>query len=178
MLWRKLPCINGTRDLSMAMILLPMNRGQATLYLSQQRKLKQSKSCWTLIAGWLFDSDRRMTKLKILSLWLGIPLVPWIIHNELCIRRICASWISHMIDENRSGMLQTAILQHDNTASHRAVQNTKTIKWLLDNPLTHQTWPPCNYFLFPLIKSVLRDAIWGRCWSSSCNSEGYLWTTS
>ena len=28
-----------------------------------------------------------------------------IIHNEVVMRRICARWIPHMIDENRSGML-------------------------------------------------------------------------
>ena len=60
-----------------------------------------------------------------------------------------------MLDENRPGMLQTAILYHDNTASHRAVQNTETIKRLLDNPLTHQTWS----HVIILIKSVSRDAI-------------------
>ena len=57
-------------------------------------------------------------------------------------------------------MLQTAILHHDNAPSHRAAQTTVTIKRLgfdfLDHPLTHQTWPPMIFILFPLIKSVLR----------------------
>ena len=83
-----------------------------------------------------------------------------IIHNELGMRRICARWIPHMIDENRSGMLQTAILYHDNAPSHRAAQTTETIKRLgfelLDHPLTYQTWPLVIFFLFPLIKSVLK----------------------
>ena len=51
-----------------------------------------------------------------------------IIHNELGLRIICARLIPHMIDENRSGMLQIAILHHDNAPSHRAAQTTETIK--------------------------------------------------
>ena len=79
-------------------------------------------------------------------------------------RRICARWILHTIDENRPGMLETAFLYHDNTPSHRAVQTTETIKrtgfGLLDYPLTHQTWPlVIIFFLFPLIKSVLTGTI-------------------
>ena len=72
-----------------------------------------------------------------------------IIHNELCMKRICARWIPHMIDEKRPG----------NTPSHRAAQTTKTIKRLgfelLEHPLTHQTWTLVFFFLFPLVKSVL-----------------------
>ena len=63
-------------------------------------------------------------------------------------------------NEKRPGMLQTAILHHDNAPFHRAAQTTEKIKRLvfelLDHPLTHQTWPLVIYFLFPLIKSVLR----------------------
>ena len=66
-----------------------------------------------------------------------------------------------MIDEKRPGMLQRPIIHHDNAPSHRAAQTTETIKRLgfelLDHPLTHQTWPLVICFLFPLIKSVLRD---------------------
>ena len=85
-----------------------------------------------------------------------------IIHNELGMMRICARWIPHMVDENqmrkkRHGMLQTAILHHDNAPSHRAAQTTETIKRLgfelLHNPLTRQTLPLVIFFLFPLIKS-------------------------
>ena len=61
-----------------------------------------------------------------------------IIHNELGIRRICARWIPHMIDEIRPGMLETAILYHDNAPSHRAAQTTETIK---DSALNFQTTP-------------------------------------
>ena len=73
-----------------------------------------------------------------------------IIHSELGMRRICARWIPQIIDENqmrkkRPGTLQTAILHHDNVPLHRTAQTTVTIKRLgfelLDNPLTHQTWP-------------------------------------
>ena len=75
-----------------------------------------------------------------------------IIHNELGLRIICARLIPHMIDENRSGMLQIAILHHDNAPSHRAAQTTETIKRLgfgfLDHPLTDQTWPLVIFFYF------------------------------
>ena len=44
--------------------------------------------------------------------------------------------------------------------SERAAQTTETIKRLgfehLDHPLTHRTWPLVIFFLFSLIKSVLR----------------------
>ena len=54
-----------------------------------------------------------------------------IIHNELGMRRICARWIPHIIDENhmrkkRPGMLQTAILHHVNAPLHREAQITET----------------------------------------------------
>ena len=75
-----------------------------------------------------------------------------IIHNELGMKRICARWIPNMIDENRPGMLQTAILHHDNAPSHRSAQTVETIKRLgfelLDHPFTHQTWPLVNIFFF------------------------------
>ena len=65
-----------------------------------------------------------------------------------------------MIDENRSGMLQTAILHHDNAPPHRAAQTTEKIKRLgfalLDHPLLTRL-APCDIFPFPLIKRVLRD---------------------
>ena len=52
----------------------------------------------------------------------------------------------------RPGMLQTAILYHDNAPTHRAAQTTETIKRLgfelLDHPLTHQTWPLVIVFYF------------------------------
>ena len=48
------------------------------------------------------------------------------IHNEQNLRRICARLNPHMIDENRPGMLPTAILHHDNAPSHRAAQTTET----------------------------------------------------
>ena len=55
-----------------------------------------------------------------------------------------------MIDENRPGILQTAILQHDNAPYHRAAQTMETIKRLsfelLDHPFMHQT---CEDF-FPI----------------------------
>ena len=58
-----------------------------------------------------------------------------IIHNELGMRRICARWIPHMIGENqmlkkRPGMLQPAIIHHDNAPSYRAAQTIETIKRL------------------------------------------------
>ena len=62
-----------------------------------------------------------------------------IIHNELGIKKICVKWRCfgyqamccdsiHAMRNKRPGMLQTAILQHDNAPSHRAAQITKTIK--------------------------------------------------
>ena len=138
-------CLNGTVSLSKAIILLLVNRGQATPHPSQQRKLKQSKSCWTLIVGCLFDSDRRMT-IRDITIRTGntFGAVFRIFHNELVLRRICARLIPHMIDENRPGMLQTATLHHDNALSHRAAQTKETIRLglgFLDHPFTHQTWP-------------------------------------
>ena len=65
-----------------------------------------------------------------------------------------------MLDEKRPGMLHRGIIHHDNIPSHRAAKTTETIKRLgfelLDHPLTHQTWSLVIFFLFPLIKSVLR----------------------
>ena len=70
-----------------------------------------------------------------------------------------------MIDENqmrkkRPGMLQTAILRHDKAPLHRAAQTTETIKRLgfelLDNPPYSPDLATCDFYLFPLIKSVLR----------------------
>ena len=52
--------------------------------------------------------------------WYTFGMVFRIIHNELVMRRICARWIPHMIDEKRPGMLQTAIFHHDNTPSYIA----------------------------------------------------------
>ena len=54
------------------------------------------------------------------------------IHDKLGMRRICARWIPHMIDENqmrkkRPAMLQTAILHHNNALSHREAQTTETL---------------------------------------------------
>ena len=53
-----------------------------------------------------------------------------IIHNKLQVgmRRICASLIPHMIDERRPGMVQTAIIHHDNAPYHRATQTMETLK--------------------------------------------------
>ena len=87
-----------------------------------------------------------------------------IIHNELhvCMGRICVSWIPHIIDEKRPGILQTAILHHDNTPSHRATQNTETIKRLsfelLDHHpyLTHPTWPLVIFFSFSIDQVCLK----------------------
>ena len=105
-----------------------------------------------MIVGWL---------LEILRLGLGIPSVPCL---ELFMRRICARWIPHMIDEKRPGMLQTAIIHHGNAPSHRAAQTMETIKRfgfeLLDHPLLIRLGP-LWFFLFPLIKSVLRGT-WFR----------------
>ena len=79
-----------------------------------------------------------------------------IIQNELCMRRICARWIPHKIDEKvmrkkRPIMLQTAILHHDNL-SHRVAQTTETIKRLgfelLDHPSYSPDLAPCDLFLF------------------------------
>ena len=60
--------------------------------------------------------------------------------------------IPHMIEGYRPDMLQTAILHHDNAASHRAAQTTETIKRhgfeILDHPLTHQTLPLVIFFFF------------------------------
>ena len=54
--------------------------------------------------------------------------------------------------KKRPVMLQTANLHHDNAPLHRAAQTTETIKRLgfelLDNPLTHQTWPLAIFFYF------------------------------
>ena len=56
---------------------------------SQQRKLKQPKSCWTLIVGWLLDSDLRMS-IRDITIRTGTTFgtVFRIIHNELGMRRI------------------------------------------------------------------------------------------
>ena len=66
----------------------------------------------------------------------------------------------HAMQKKRPGMLQTAILHHDNAPSHRAAQTTDTIKILsfelLDHPPYSPDLAPCDFFLFPLIKRVLR----------------------
>ena len=74
----------------------------------------------------LLDSDRRMT-IRDITIGTGhtFGTVFTIIHNELGMRRIGARWLRHMFDENamrkkRQGMLQAAILHHDNAPSHRA----------------------------------------------------------
>ena len=60
------------------------------------------------------------------------------------------SWIPHMIDEKRPGILQTAILKHDNTTSHRAAQSMETIKTLHFEVLDHHPYAPdlalCDLF--------------------------------
>ena len=95
----------------------------------------------------------------IIRTWNTFGTMFRIIHNALGMRRFHAGWIPQ---KKRPGMLQTAILHHDNdnALSHRAARTTETIKRLgferLDHPLTHQTWPIEIFFLFPLIKSVLR----------------------
>ena len=64
-----------------------------------------------------------------------------------------------MIDENRPGMLQTAILHHDNAQPHRAAQTMETIKKLGFELLDHHLLTrlaPCDFFPLPLIKRVLR----------------------
>ena len=56
-------------------------------------------------------------------------------------------------------MLQTAILHHINSPLHRETQTMETKRLgfeLLDNPLTHQTWPLMIFFPLPLIRSALR----------------------
>ena len=77
-----------------------------------------------------------------------------IIHNELGMRRIFARWIPHMIDENRPGMLQTAILHHDSASSHKAEQTTETIRILgfelLDHPPYSPDLAPCDFFSFSI----------------------------
>ena len=101
--------------LSKLIILLLVNQGQATLRSSQQRKLKHS-------------SDRRVIFRDItIRTWYTFGTVFRIIHIELGKRRILARWIPH---KKRPGMLQTAIIQHDNAPSHRAAPTTKTIKRL------------------------------------------------
>ena len=66
----------------------------------------------------------------------------------------------HAMQKKRPGMLQTAILHHDNAPSHRAAQTTETIKRLGFELLDHPPYSPdlalCDFFLFPLIKRVLR----------------------
>ena len=97
------------------------------------------------------DCDRRMT-FRDITIRTGYTFGTEfrIIHNELGMRRICARWIPRMIDENqmrkkRPGMLQTAILHHDNAPSHRAAQTTETIKRLgfelLTTPLLTRLGP-------------------------------------
>ena len=82
-----------------------------------------------------------------------------------------------MIDEKRPGMLQTAIIHHDNAPSHRVAQTTETIIRfgfeLLDHPLTHQTWPLVIFSFSVDQECFERYVIWGRCCSSSCSSAGY-----
>ena len=85
-----------------------------------------------------------------------------IIHNALHVgmRRICASWIPHMIDIKRPGMLQTAIIHHDNAPSRIAAHTTETLKRLGFGLIDHHPYSlalaPCDFFLFLLIKSVLK----------------------
>ena len=74
---KKTLCINSTVSLSKAILQLLMNQGQAAPHPSQQRKSKQSKSCWTLIVGWL---------LEILQLGLGIPSVR-------CLELFIMNWV-------------------------------------------------------------------------------------
>ena len=58
------------------------------------------------------------------------------------------------------GMLQTAILHHDNAPFNSAAHTKETIKRLgfeiLDHPPFSPDLTPWDFFLFPLIKSVLR----------------------
>ena len=125
-----------------------------------------SDDYWTPAVGWL---------LEILRLGLGIPSVPCLqlFHNELGMRRICARWIPHMIDEKRPGMLQTAILHHDNASSHWAAQTTETIIRygfeLLDHTLLTRLgslW----FFSFSIDQECFeRYVTWGLCWFSSCS---------
>ena len=80
----------------------------------------------------LLDSDRRMT-FRDITIRTGYTFgtVFRIIHNELGMKRICARWIPHIIDENqvrkkRPDMLQTAILHHVNAPLHREAQTSET----------------------------------------------------
>ena len=55
-----------------------------------------------------------------------------------------------MIDEKRPGILQTAILHHDNAPSRRAAQTTETLKRLDFDLLDHHPYSPdlanCDFF--------------------------------
>ena len=62
--------------------------------------------------------------------------------------------------KKRPGTLPRTILHHDNAPSHRAALTQETIKnlgfELLDHPPYSPDLAPCDFFLFPAIKSVLR----------------------
>ena len=57
-------------------------------------------------------------------------------------------------------MLQTAIIHHDNAPSRRAAHTTETLKrlsfGLIDHPHYSLDLAPCDFFLFLLVKSVLK----------------------
>ena len=65
-----------------------------------------------------------------------------------------------MIDKKRPGMLQTAIIHHDNAPSRTAAQTTEILKRLGFGHIDHHPYSPdlapCDFFLFPLIKSVFK----------------------
>ena len=90
------------------------NQGQAAPHPFQQQKIETVKE--------LLDSDRRMTirAVTIMARYTFCMLFR-IIYNELGLRRICSRYIQY---KERPGMLQTAILHHDNTPSHRPAHTT------------------------------------------------------
>lgn len=57
-------------------------------------------------------------------------------------------------------MLTSMILHHDNAPAHRATTTQGTIAGLgfgvLEHPPYSPDLAPCDFFLFPLVKSVLR----------------------
>ena len=90
--------------------------------------------------------------------------------------------LTKMLCGKRYGMLQAAILHHDNAPSHKAAQTTETIIRLcfelLDDPILARLGP-LWLFSFSIDQECFeRYAVWGRCLFSSCSSAVYPWNAS
>ena len=62
--------------------------------------------------------------------------------------------------KKRATKIADMVFHHDNAPSHRALETRNTIKKLnfevLEHPAYSPDLAPCDYFLFPTLKNVLR----------------------